>query len=115
MSELYNPTIFYLLQNEYELFEAYSVKNFNIQTSSIDYVISMEMDLGWRQMFFDSDKNSINYPCCMFERFCILCCYCLIIFSVNLYACRCKDENPAKELIEVLMTTTMIKAGGNNF
>ncbi|KAJ1424002.1 FAR1 DNA-binding domain [Sesbania bispinosa] len=41
VSELYTPTIFDLFQNEYELFEACSVKSINVKASSIDYVIAM--------------------------------------------------------------------------
>ncbi|XP_058760096.1 protein FAR1-RELATED SEQUENCE 5-like [Vicia villosa] len=80
MSEIYTPTIFELFQNEYELFEACSIKSFNIQTSTIDYVISMARDLGEWQVFFNFDKNSINCSCRKFESFGILCCHCLKVF-----------------------------------
>lgn len=73
MSEINTPTIFDLFQNEYELFETCSVKNMNIQTPIIDYIVVMEMDLGEWKVSFDLEKNSICCSSCKFEKFEILC------------------------------------------
>jgi len=80
MSEIYTPTIFDLFQNEYELFETCSVKNVNIQTPIIDYIVVMEIDLGEWKVSFDLEKNSICCSCRKFENFGILCSHCLRVF-----------------------------------
>ncbi|MCH83980.1 protein FAR1-RELATED SEQUENCE 5-like, partial [Trifolium medium] len=80
MSELYTPTIFDLFQQEYELFEACSMKSNNIQTSIIDYTIVMEMNPGEWQVSFDLNNNLICCTCRKFENFGILCCHCISVF-----------------------------------
>lgn len=38
-----------------------------------------------------------------------------LVKVMDLCDCRCEAENPAEDPSEALMTTTMIKFGGNNF
>jgi zinc finger SWIM domain-containing protein 3 len=80
VSKLYTPTIFDQFQHEYELFEAYFVKNINTQATLIDCVISRESDLQEWRVSYDLDNNSISCSCRKFESFGILCCHCLRLF-----------------------------------
>lgn len=80
MFKLYTPFIFYKFQHEYELFETCSVKSMNKQSSLVDYVISMTMDLGEWRVSFDLENKSISCSCREFENFGILCCHRLRVF-----------------------------------
>ncbi|KAF7824447.1 protein FAR1-RELATED SEQUENCE 5-like [Senna tora] len=83
VAEIYTPTIFDLFQDQFDMFQACSIKHKNEVESCFEYVINVIDQEGEFRVLFHPLEKALSCSCRKFENCGILCCHALKVLDTN--------------------------------